>query len=473
MTGAEAAPRPRRGRSARWVVHAAEEQQRARRPFVDREQERPVEPQLRRHRCHAHRHRCRCGGFGPEFVDVDERLVLHARNVQVVYLGDAHETRAWQERDAHAEAIQRVVQPGAVVEPELRHGQHYAVRLELGQQARPARRRELRHELVQAAAVGRREQHHGERTVRIRQLDHLHGTVAQERNVRIHAHERYRRRAAIAARERARLRRRRLERSRPRSPEVHRIDQEHAVQRVDGFDEVLDAAARRVLRPPADGPWRGRAGEVEGRDLGREVLSHRVEERLLHGKTLAIPDGVREAELDLGVPCPQLRDEAAVGGIDLRLAHVAEPERGAHGVECLTDGAVQRHAEGHGHAERRDQQVLLLRGFRQFPEQAEAERRAGAGHLLFHGRERADRLLRLRAGHVLLGAAGGQCGGRERGGRRGGHEGAVPLSHAAQPVQFVVRSPLMTRGVEGFCRGCGATSRPCTTTPDRWEFEQA
>ena len=80
---------------------------------------------------------------------------------------------------------------------------------------------------------------------------------------------------------------------------VHQIHQHTRRYRI--FDNLFDQAVRLLVHPRVDRLGCRRRGEVEPFHLRIEVGAVRVDERLLDGETLAVPDRIRDLKLHLPV----------------------------------------------------------------------------------------------------------------------------------------------------------------------------
>jgi hypothetical protein len=191
---------------------------------------------------------------------------------------------------------------------------------------------------------------------------------------------------------------------RPRRLEVDRVDQEQDFIRIDLLDQVLDPAIRLFLGPAIDQPGRAAARKIDLPDFCVEMIAHRIGECREHGKSLIVPDRIGDADFNFRVACTQLPQQSTVRFIDLRLGLRIEGERLPHRLERRGGGAVERHAQGHGHAERRQQQIARRLILMDYAQQIEPERRVCLRDILFlHG----QRTLRLRR-HGIARARGDQ-----------------------------------------------------------------
>lgn len=179
----------------------------------------------------------------------------------------------------------------------------------------------------------------------------------------------------------------------PGAVEIGGVDEVHHGVRWDlSGDDFLDIPARLVVYPPVDPIGRGRVGKVEAFHFGVEVCPIRVDEGVPDREAFAVPDGVGKGHLHVRVEPFEEVDESAVGVVDVGGGQVLLFQCRFHGRAGLSTRPVERHPEGHRHADRREKDVfgrsLRVHGA---PEKRQAERIVGVDDLILRRREGARR----------------------------------------------------------------------------------
>jgi hypothetical protein len=143
-----------------------------------------------------------------------------------------------------------------------------------------------------------------------------------------------------------------VELGRPGPLEVDGIDEKHDRSGVDGaVHDLLDFALGLGLHPAVDDPGSPGIGEVQGTGPGVEKELRALQEVGPHGEALAVPDGVPDPHLHLGIQVQEKGHEVLVALVDLIPGHDAEAQDAPHLVEGGSGGAVHGHAQGHGGAQ--------------------------------------------------------------------------------------------------------------------------
>ena len=155
--------------------------------------------------------------------------------------------------------------------------------------------------------------------------------------------------------ERRRLRCLLLERGRPVSQEVDRVDEDEARRAVDGpgRDQVADAPLRLLLDPAVDPLPRliRRSPEVERLEGGAVRSLRRLEVGRLEPVGLLAEEPVGDAEGDRALRVGE-RGRQSAGRLHRLGRGAVEAERRLHLLRRLAPGAAPRHREGCRHARR-------------------------------------------------------------------------------------------------------------------------
>ena len=157
----------------------------------------------------------------------------------------------------------------------------------------------------------------------------------------------------------------------PASLEVDGVDQEHHLIGVDRIENRRDFSRGRCAHPIVDRLHRCRVAEVQRGRLRVERRLRQVEEALIEWEAVAIPDGVRDAEVDGGVEPTQQRNQRLVPFVDLGIRGGGEAEGRPHLIVGRPSRAIHRHTERHGCAQGRGEDVRILLRHAELPKQGE------------------------------------------------------------------------------------------------------